>query len=141
AQFVAGKAAVLTRRSLKKGGASMLWELRGDSRSLQDLALLAQLLSGYQQDYAGASSEKTLTQARDAWRSLRARYTNDFTVSAEEVGGWHLREAAASELEGQWRAAVFHWDYLVLARPEDPVFRERRIQAQEKLRQTSGGAM
>jgi WD40 repeat protein len=134
-QFVASGRGIVARRS---NGESAFWELLHDEHPMEDLAHIAQLVSGYQGDYAGDALPQTREAVRDAWQKLRVQYPDDFSVSQNEIVAWHRREAEASENAGQWRAAVFNWEQLVLTRPDDPVFLERRASAKKKLDAETG---
>ena len=129
-QFVANGRGIVARRS---NGESALWELPRDGHPLEDLARMAQLLSGHQRDYTGGVLPQTSESLRDVWQKLRTEYPTDFAVSRNEIIAWHQREAAASEAEKNWSAAVFHWDRLIEAKPEEQSFRDRRASALKHL--------
>ena len=70
---------------------------------------------------------------RSAWEKLSARHSSEFTVSPDELSAWHQREAEDSEKAGQWSAAVFHWEQLTRAKPEDQTLSGRLAAARQKL--------
>ncbi|HWQ91763.1 MAG TPA: protein kinase, partial [Clostridia bacterium] len=78
-----------------------VWNLPVDRRPVGDLMLLAKLMSG------------DGTTSRSAWLQLRQKYGADFSVSPAEIAAWHEAEAQASESQGQWSAALFHWERVV----------------------------
>ena len=143
-QFIAHDRAIVTRTAT---GESVVWELPGDPHPLEDLAPLAQLLSGHQRDFTGGVLPQTREALSKHWERLRALYPADFTVSENEVVAWHQREAEASEKmakasekmgeasakAAQWRAAVFHWDRLIEIKPQEKFFQDRRAAAQQRL--------
>jgi WD40 repeat protein len=57
-----------------------VWNLAADDRPLDDLLLLAHLLSGRQVDASGGIVAFPAAQVRDAWQALRPRYPADFTA-------------------------------------------------------------
>ena len=71
---------------------------------------------------------------RQTWQTLRPKYAETFTCTASEVYEWHRQQAQLGEATQHWPAAVFHLDRLIAARPRDETLRERRAQAQAKLK-------
>jgi WD40 repeat protein/tetratricopeptide (TPR) repeat protein len=104
-----------------QGGRMRTWELLPERRPVDDLVLLARLLSGHHIDSSGALSPVGVKASAEAWQKLRARYPSDFTLSDAEVLGWNRRQAAASEANQDWPAAVFHWGRVARAEPKDPL--------------------
>jgi hypothetical protein len=129
AQFVNDGHALLTRRP--DDGATMLWKLRIDRHSIEQLTQLAQALSG-QRDYTG-----DILQAhgnlRDPWEILKLKNAPDLVVSTNEIVTWHRRTAEGSENSRQWGAAFFHWEQLTKIMPADNYFKERAALARSKI--------
>jgi RNA polymerase sigma-70 factor (subfamily 1) len=69
---------------------AQLWDLSPDSRPVEDLELLAGLLSGRTIDRSGALALSAPQQS--AWNRLKARYPDTFTVSDEEAAAWRRAE-------------------------------------------------
>jgi WD40 repeat protein/tetratricopeptide (TPR) repeat protein len=69
---------------------AQFWDLSPDSRSIEDLELLAGLLSGRKIDRSGALSLSTPQQS--SWNKLKATYPDTFTVSPEEAAAWQRSE-------------------------------------------------
>ena len=72
------------------------WDIAPTDWPVEDLALLAQLLSGH-----GIDSSRTLTPLgaktlHAAWETLRAKYPGAFALSEKELLAWHRQEAKAA---------------------------------------------
>jgi tetratricopeptide (TPR) repeat protein len=106
-----------------------VWDLAPDERPKEDLLRLVQVLSGHRLDSTGAFAPLTPEEFRAAWQVLKARYPQDFSVSAEQALACHRREAEACEAAGQWFAARKHLDRLILAEPANDALRHRRVRA------------
>jgi WD40 repeat protein/serine/threonine protein kinase len=90
-------------------GTVKVWPLPApDSRPLEDLVLLAQLLSAKRVDATDGLIGVEPADQRRALERLRARYPTDFTASVPEVLAWHRREAEACLREKNGPAALFH---------------------------------
>jgi WD40 repeat protein len=68
-------------------GTAWEWGLGSDDRPVEDLVLLAQLLSGSRIEKRGLMPLGPEEQAR-AWEELRGRCPETFTASPEEVRAW-----------------------------------------------------
>src|SRR5262249_47258502 len=79
-----------------------------DPRPLEDLVLLAQLLSAKRVDATDGLIGVEPADQRRALERLRPRYPTDFTASVPEMLAWHQREAEACLREKNGPAAVFH---------------------------------
>jgi WD40 repeat protein len=110
-----------------------LWDLAPDPRPVDELMLLGQLLSGRKAEQIGGGLPLETGALRSAWEKLSARHSSEFTVSPDELSAWHQREAEDSEKAGQWSAAVFHWEQLTRAKPEDQTLSGRLVAARQKL--------
>ena len=141
ARFIANGRSVLTTT---REGVSRMWEVLPDTRSVEELTLIAQLLSGNQNIQAGGVLPQAAESLREHWQNMQARFPLDFSVTPDEIALWQQREANASELwhrreaelceRGQrWFAARFHLDRLLGAHPDDPDLRDRRAAVQARL--------
>src|SRR5262249_46433646 len=98
-------------------GTAWVWNLPGpDPRPLQDLVLLAQVLSAQRVDAKDGLVEVKPAAQRRAVAELRSRYPADFAGSVPEALAWHEREAEQSLREKNGPAALFHllhsrWDW------------------------------
>ena len=115
----------------------MLWELTIDKRSLEELAEMVTALSGYRPDNSGAITLQTPEKLLNTWERLQAEHSINFTVSTDDFIHWHLREALASETAKQWKAAVFHWNHLVQAEPDNQSYQGHLIHARDLLNTTN----
>jgi len=75
--------------------------------------------------------------------ALRAKYPVTFAVRRQEILAWHRAQADECEASKKWGAAVFHFDRLIEAWPDDgsrgQSIRERRARAAVAARRTAGG--
>jgi len=95
----------------------VIWDLPRDNRPVQDLVLLAQLISGSRLDpVSGLVPCDTATLDR-SWQTLRVRYPDSFICSPDRALTWHRQEAQAAEAAGIWPMAVLHLQALVDAGP------------------------
>jgi hypothetical protein len=90
-------------------GTVKVWPLPApDSRPLEDLLLLAQLLSGKRVDAMDGLIGVEPADQHRALERLRPKYPADFTPSFAEALAWHQREAGACLREKNGSAALFH---------------------------------
>jgi WD40 repeat protein/serine/threonine protein kinase len=90
-------------------GAARVWDLPGaDPRPLEDLVLLAQVLSAKRVEATDDLVEVEPAAQRRALEKLRSRYPADFAGSVPEALAWHQREAEACLREKNGPAALFH---------------------------------
>jgi WD40 repeat protein/serine/threonine protein kinase len=95
--------------TLCQDGAARVWNLpEPDPRPLEDLVLLAQVLSGQRLDARDGLVEVEQATQRRALEDLRSRYPADVTSPVPEVLAWHQREAEACLREKNGAAALFH---------------------------------
>jgi WD40 repeat protein len=109
------------------------WRLPVDLRPESDLWSVARLLSGTSGPLASGPAPKQ-EPPELIWQQLASKYPFDFTVSSEQVAGWHEFQAAECEQNEKWFAAVFHLNQLILLRPGDQSLRQRLAQALEHLK-------
>jgi WD40 repeat protein/tetratricopeptide (TPR) repeat protein len=115
------------------GPEGLSWDLTPDARPVDDLVLLAQLLSGHHIDTSGALVPLDAAALRAAWEQLRARYPQDFALSEEALLAWHREEATAAQGRGDWAAVVFHDGRLLRANPSQADLHLRRGRAYAQL--------
>jgi dipeptidyl aminopeptidase/acylaminoacyl peptidase len=90
-------------------GTARVWTLSGpDPRPLEDLVLLAQVLSAQRVDAKDGLVEVKPAAQRRALEELCSRYPADFAGSGPEALAWHRREAEACLREKNGPAALFH---------------------------------
>ena len=76
AQFVANGRQLATR---SRNGEGFLWDLPEDTRPLEDLRLIAQVVSGQHTDGAGNDPAQAPDALRRNWEKLRTRYPAEFS--------------------------------------------------------------
>jgi WD40 repeat protein len=107
-------------------GTARVWNLPvPDPRPLEDLVLLAQVLSAQRVDATDGLVEVEPAAQRRALEVLRSRYPADFSGSASEALAWHQREAEACLREKNGPAALFHllhsrWEWWLFSRGRLP---------------------
>lgn len=126
-------------------GTTRLWDFTPDARPIEDIALLAQLLSGRRLDNTGSLVAVSAPKLAEYWDSLREKYPQQFSVKKEEIVAWHSEEADVCEQSQSWFAAVFHLNWLVENTPKDAsprydTLKKRRDLAQAKLREATAAA-
>jgi WD40 repeat protein/serine/threonine protein kinase len=90
-------------------GTARVWDLPGsDPRPLEDLVLLAQVLSGKRVDAADGLVDVEPATQRRALEALRSRYPADFAISAPAALAWHQGQAESCLWEKNGPAALFH---------------------------------
>ena len=72
---------------------TQVWAFAPDERPLDDLALLARLLSAQEVDAQGGLRAVAPAAVREAWHALSAKYPRTFTASSAEVVSWHRRQS------------------------------------------------
>jgi tetratricopeptide (TPR) repeat protein len=112
-------------------GTARVWDLAPDERPKEDLLRLVQVLTAHRLDATGTLVPLTNQEMRTAWQLLKAKYPQDFSVSAEEALAWHRHQADESEAAGEWFAARKHLDLLLEAEPANEALRPRLDQACE----------
>lgn len=118
------RAAVVPKRS----------ELQRDTRSVQDLVLLAELLSGNRVDETGGFHPVEATSLLRAWNYLRIKSPEQFADSPGETRAWHEHEARTCEQAWNWWSACFHLKWLLAARPEEEQLQHRLAYAELALK-------
>jgi len=136
AQFAAQNDVIISTRVT---GERKIWRLVQTTHNREDLALLAQLLSGSSSAPSGATFPLSKQELRQAWSSLSARYKQEFDASPEDMFAWHEREMEACWRDRLWPAAVFHLDQMILLKPEASVWPRWRDIARKHWEKHSDG--
>jgi WD40 repeat protein len=76
-QFVVEGQRVATKTS---DGQTRVWEIPVETKPVEDLALVAQLLSAQHYHRSGAIVPQTKKDLRECWEALRAKYPDEFAV-------------------------------------------------------------
>lgn len=118
-------------------GTTRLWDFTPDARPIDDIAPLAQLLSGRRLDNTGSLVPVSATKLAENWDTLRQKYPQQFSIKPEEIVAWHSEEADACEQTQAWFAALFHLNWLVDQNPKDNALKKRRDTVQAKLREAN----
>jgi tetratricopeptide (TPR) repeat protein len=98
-------------------GCRKVWDLSPDTRPLEDLLRLVQVLAGRRLDENGVLKAVGVPELAQAWQQLRARYPGSFRIAPEEVERWHELAARSCESAGLWAETVAHLDVLQNAEP------------------------
>jgi WD40 repeat protein len=106
-----------------------------ETRPVEDLFSLAQLLNGCQDLLAEIPAAARAARLRELWRRLRERHPETFVASPPEIIAWHRREADKSEEEERWQACLFHLNTLAALQPDDQTVSERWTVVLQKLAQ------
>jgi WD40 repeat protein len=131
AQFLSGP-----RRIIPTDGRNdtRIWDFPINTMPLDDLRKLAALLSGNTMNPQGSGTVSPQSQSLDSlWLELHQKYPVLFTTSAAETDAWHSFQAEQCETAGQWTAAIFHLNRLLLLHPGDPSLPARIAKANEHL--------
>jgi len=100
-------------------GSPSIWKLPFDHKPVEDLILLARLLSGNSVVPAGQLSPPESESLLPIWHHLKTKYPSTFVISADEIAAWHEYQAEDSEIQHQWSAAAFHLERLLAMRNGD----------------------
>jgi len=109
------------------------WDLHPEQRSIDDLRLLSQLLTGFPNTASKLLDSHTEGEQQRVWKKLRDAYPSDVGVSQEEVLAWHSRCAQFSQKHHHWAAAVFHLNHLIESCPQDAALLDQLNQARKSL--------
>jgi len=115
------------------GKRAQLWPLPKDTRPVEDLVLLVQLLAGRRIDPAGNLVPWPSSAAASAWTALRTKYPASFTAAPGSLQRWREGIVEASERAEFWFAAGFHLDQLAKENPSDETLRVRRARAHNRV--------
>ncbi|HZY88562.1 MAG TPA: tetratricopeptide repeat protein, partial [Gemmataceae bacterium] len=134
--FVAlGLGGRLTAAGGLSGDPSDRWTrlLRPDDRPVEELEMLARLLSG-ERAGAGGALPVGPEELGAAWKSLRDKSAGDFAAPQERLLAWGRRAVAECERSGAWGGAVLHLGRLIAAAPSGELYarRARALSAQRR---------
>ncbi len=90
-----------------------VWDVSPDGRPIDDLTKLVQLLSGHRIDDTGSAVPLSGAGLQRLWDELHGKYPADFTVRPEAARAWRQREIGDCLRDGDFRAAEFHYWWLV----------------------------
>src|SRR5262249_31078486 len=79
--------------------AAQNWDLRPDVRPAEDLVQLAVLLSGHQIDNSGGYVPGSKEVLVDAWKTLQAKYPEEFTTPAGALASQQRARRAPPQVE------------------------------------------
>src|SRR5262249_51753247 len=121
-------------------GASRWWELPDETRPVEELRKLAQLLSGQRfgsdGDKPQGLSPCSAQFLTGIWESLRSKYPEGFfRCSPEMLMSWHRQAAHDAENTRQWKLARLHLDALLASDPGHGELHRRRGYAYSEMSQ------
>ena len=114
-------------------GGTLLWDLKPDERSLDDLIRMAAILSGSRVDTTGAAVPVATSELQEDYEALLHNDSRAFTASPEQVLGWHHQRAQECEAARAWDAAIQHLDRLIEDGPKVDALAIRRGLARAEL--------
>jgi WD40 repeat protein/tetratricopeptide (TPR) repeat protein len=114
-------------------GGAVLWDLKPDERSLDDLIRMTEILSGTRVDNTGTAVPISTSELQEAHEALLRKAPGTFTATPEQVLGWHHQQAQVCEAAGSWDAAVKHLDRLIEDGPRVDALAFRRGFAHAEL--------
>jgi serine/threonine protein kinase/WD40 repeat protein/Flp pilus assembly protein TadD len=97
-------------------------------QSIDDLRLLARLLSGRQVDSAGSFLPIESGPLQRAWKAIR-KNTHEIISTRRTALAWHKAEAAECEIAGHSSSALWHLDRLIEAMPSEGSLYARRAES------------
>jgi WD40 repeat protein len=110
--------------------ATVMLDLPSDKRSLGQLSLLAELLSGERiEDRTGFVAVLRPEDFAGLWREYQEKYGSTADVVPVRLLSWDQAEAEEFEARQQWAAAIPHLDRLVASLPGNPQLLGRRATA------------
>ena len=113
-----------------------LWELPMDNRPMQDMVLMAEVLSGarHNQNYPNNSGDGSKwNNLAQIYRAIKQKYPDDFKTTPEEILYWHQQQASLAEMNQAWLAAITHLKCLLAVDSSNPSLIKRLSSAQRKL--------
>ena len=112
-------------------GNTWIWQITADSRPVEDLMDIGEILNPKRPSVS--SSGAIAERAYAIWRKMKEKYPAQFAVNRSELVAWHRHQAGLSVEEGNWPAALFHYDSLLTLEPEDREVIQLRNQAADQL--------
>jgi tetratricopeptide (TPR) repeat protein len=114
------------------------WDIAADTRPVEELRLLARVLSGSRIDETGAYLPLEPDEFRSAWQELHTRGTGTVGCSADEALAWHRERARAAVSQNLPAAALPHLDALIAAGAPEPGLHQWRGDQRAALGQWEG---
>ena len=114
------------------GDHAQLWPLPTEDRPVQELVLLAQLLSGRQIDDSGSLAPWRSKEANAEWQALRATYPDRSASTPSQTRAWREQIADKAAAERNWFTAAFYLDQLLKDYPSDESLRRRRARVRNQ---------
>jgi WD40 repeat protein len=114
-------------------GNSSIWKLPFDKKPVEDLIMLARLLSGNSVTPAGQLSPPESKSLLPIWHRLKTTYPSSFATSTDEIAAWHEYQAEDCEMQHQWFAAAFHLERLMAIRNGEQPLADRLAVVKEHL--------
>jgi WD40 repeat protein len=111
-------------------GDSWAWHILSDGSRIEDLARLAQVLNGRVETDTGELSPQALVAA---WRELKEKLPQHFTISRERILAWHQQQGELALAEDQLSAASFHFDHFLELEPHNEAVLQQRTTALTRL--------
>jgi WD40 repeat protein len=111
-----------------------LWKLNVEKRSVPEVSVLAQVMSGSTLTRWGGLSSANTNSLRFNWNQLQASRPGDFAVSDSQNIAWHDFQAQQCEFLKDWSAASFHLEQMLLFRSDDASFKARLSAARANLK-------
>jgi len=110
-----------------------------EERPIQDLTLIAQLLSAHRLQPGLGLRPVESSELETTWQTLHEKYPAEFTSVPNSDFAWHEHEAVICERDRQWFAALVHLEKMSAASPADDRLRERRDKVRALLKQYEAG--
>ena len=105
------------RRLLMYDDAILVYDLRPDERSIDELRLLAQALSGNRIDDTGGYVPLAHDEHDAVWRRLRTEFPYSQPMTPERERAWHASRAESCEHAERWIDVITHLTPLIDAQP------------------------
>jgi tetratricopeptide (TPR) repeat protein len=107
-------------------GEVSIQQLDGDSRTLDELSLLSEVLSSHRFDSSGSLMPLDSASLREKWQHIRATNPGRQGPSAEAILAWEHRELERCERSQNWSGALQHLDRLASVEADNWRFFYRR---------------
>jgi tetratricopeptide (TPR) repeat protein len=112
------------RRLMLIANGRIWWhDLSPDTRPVEELMQLAELLAGRRIDSTGASlTPLRSAELRQRWEALMAKRVDAPGAGRmrwEDLLAWHRQQAKLAAADGEWTAAAHHWGRLIRAEAKD----------------------
>jgi WD40 repeat protein/tetratricopeptide (TPR) repeat protein len=105
-----------------------------ETRPVQDLIQLAQVLSGHQLDPSGSIVAMKDADVAESWVKLRGKYAAEFSVEPKRVEAWLQRALEECERQQLWGGVARHLERLIAQSPDDPELYAQRARAHAAMR-------